>query len=74
MSKMADYHARKRAEMGEEAYLEQMRQVRAKRRQLGGPFRLDYVDAQGRTGSEIATAAGRAGYESKMSKRNQEKE
>jgi IS30 family transposase len=59
-SKMADYHIRLRAEIGEEAYLARLAAVRSHRRKFGH-FELDYVDDQGRTGSEIATEAGRAG-------------
>jgi hypothetical protein len=68
MSKMSDYHVRLRAEIGEEAYLERMRQVRAKRRLVAGPFRLDYVDKQGRSGSQIAAEAGRLGGRARASK------
>ena len=60
-SKMADYHRRLRAEIGEEAYLERMAAIRAKRTKQGGAFRLDYVAPDGRMGSEIATEAGKAG-------------
>lgn len=73
MSKMSEYHARLRREIDEEACLERMRQVRAKRQLVAGPFRLDYVDQQGRSGSQIAAAAGRLGEEpdqvSKLSRR-----
>jgi hypothetical protein len=38
-----------------------MRKVRDKRKNLGGPFPLDYVDSQGRSGSELAGHLGREG-------------
>ena len=50
-----------RQRIGEAAFADHMRRLRAKRRDFGKPFRLDYVDRQGRTGSEIAAAAGRIG-------------
>jgi hypothetical protein len=46
--------------IGEAAFVEHMLSLRAKRRDFGKPFRLDYGDKQGRTGSEIA-AAGKIG-------------
>ena len=67
---MADYHRRLRAEIGEDAYLARMAAIRAKRKRGGGAFRLDYVDKQGRTGSEIATEAGRAGAKAQLRKRD----
>lgn len=51
---MATYRQR----IGEAAFADHMRILRAKRRDFGKPFRLDYVDKYGRTGSEIAAAAG----------------
>jgi len=59
---MRDYHARLRAEIGEELYLARMAAIRAKRQNLGGPFRLGYIDPQGRTGSQIAAEAGRKAH------------
>jgi len=50
-----------RQRIGEAAFAEHMRSLRAKRRDFGKPFRLDYVDKQVRTGSEIAAAAGKIG-------------
>jgi hypothetical protein len=51
-----------------------MQKLRNKRKNLGGPFRLDYVDRQGRGGSELAAAAGRVGGRSRAKKSiNQEK-
>ena len=50
-----------RQRIGEAAFAEHMRSLRAKRRDFGKPFRLDYVDKQGRSGSEIAAEAGRRG-------------
>ena len=50
-----------RQRIGEDAFADHMRRLRAKRKDFGKPFRLDYVDEQGRTGSEIAAAAGRIG-------------
>jgi hypothetical protein len=73
MTKMAEYHARLRREIGEEAYLERMRQARAHRKDFGKPFRADYVDKQGRTGPEIAAAAGRLGGKMRAYKHKQEK-
>ena len=45
-----------------------MQKVRDKRKKLGGPFRLDYVDIQGRSGSELATLAGKAGGRARSNK------
>jgi hypothetical protein len=45
-----------------------MRKVRNKRKNLGGPFSLDYVDSQGRSGSELATLAGKAGGRARSNK------
>jgi hypothetical protein len=50
-----------------------MRRLRAKRRDFGKPFRLDYVDKQGRTGSELAAEAGRLGGKARSLKHKQEK-
>jgi hypothetical protein len=61
-----------RQRIGEAAFAEHMRSLRAKRRDFGKPFRLDYVDKQGRTGSEIAAAAGRRGGKMRISKHKQE--
>jgi hypothetical protein len=58
-----------RQRIGEEAFAEHMRRLRDKRRDFGKPFRLDYVDKQGRTGSEIAAAAGRIGGKVRAAKR-----
>jgi hypothetical protein len=58
---VADYHKALRAEIGEEAYLARCAAMRAKRQHFGGPWRKDYVDKDGRTGIEIAAAAGRKG-------------
>lgn len=69
-SKMSQYHRNLRAEIGEEAYLARMAAVRSKRKRLGGPFRLDYVAPDGRTGSQIATEAGRKGNISEARKHN----
>ena len=66
--KMSEYHARLRAEIGEEAYLARIAAVRAHRKDFGKPFRLDYVDKQGRTGSEIAAAAGKIGGKARANK------
>jgi hypothetical protein len=49
-----------RQRIGEAAFADHMKRLRDKRKNFG-PFRLDYVDKQGRTGSEIAAAAGRLG-------------
>jgi hypothetical protein len=57
-----------RQRIGELAYAEHMRKVRDKRKRLGGPFRLDYVDSQGRSGSELATLAGKAGGRARSNK------
>ena len=57
-----------RQRIGEQAYAEHMRKVRDKRKNLGGPFRLDYVDSQGRSGSELATLAGKAGGRARSNK------
>ena len=56
-----------RQRIGEAAFAEHMQNLRAKRKDFGKPFRLDYVDKQGRTGSEIAAAAGRAGGKARHS-------
>ena len=69
---MADYHRQLRAQIGEEAYLKRMAEVRSHRRDFGKPFRIDYVDKQGRTGSEIAAAAGRLGGKARAKKNNRE--
>jgi len=61
MSILKELAARQRAEMGEEAYKAKMARVRAARQGPGGPFRLDYVAPDGRTGSQIAAEAGRRG-------------
>jgi hypothetical protein len=50
-----------RQRIGEAAFAEHMQSLRAKRKDFGKPFRLDYVDKQGRTGSQIAAEAGRRG-------------
>ena len=50
-----------RQRIGEAAFVDHMRSLRARRRDFGKPFRLDYVDKKGRTGSEISAAAGRIG-------------
>lgn len=72
---MRGYQTALRRELGEEKYKQRMADIRAKRRQLGGPFRLDYVDKDGRTGSQIAAEAGRDGYQAKVKKQDrQEKE
>jgi hypothetical protein len=64
-----------RQRIGEQAYAEHMRKIRDKRKKLGGPFRLDYVDSQGRSGSELATLAGKAGGRARSNKASkQEKE
>jgi hypothetical protein len=60
-----------RQRIGEAAFADHMRQLRAKRRNFG-PFRLGYVDDQGRTGSEIAAAAGRVGGKMRAYKHKQE--
>ena len=57
-----------RQRIGEQAYAEHMRKVREKRKKLGGPFRLDYVDSKGRSGSELATLAGKAGGRARSNK------
>ena len=68
-----------RQRIGEAAFAEHMRRLRAKRKDFGKPFRLDYVDKQGRTGPEIAAAAGklggraRAANQSGQAKRNDSK-
>jgi hypothetical protein len=69
---MADYHRKLRAEIGEEAYLARMAHIRSYRKDFGKPFRLDYVDKQGRTGPELAAAAGRLGGKVSQYKRKQE--
>ena len=57
-----------RQRIGEQDYAEHMRKVRDKGKKLGGPFRLDYVDSQGRSGSELATLAGKAGGRARQNK------
>ena len=57
-----------RHRIGEAAFAEHMRSRRAKRRDFGKPFRLDYVDKQGCTGSEIAASAGRIGDRARAAK------
>jgi hypothetical protein len=57
-----------RQRIGEAAFAEHMRSLRAKRRDFGKPFRLDYVDKQSRSGSEIAAEAGRRGGKMRASK------
>jgi hypothetical protein len=52
-----------RERIGEAAFADHMRRLRAKRKDFGKPFRLDYVDKNGRTGSELAAAAGHIGDE-----------
>jgi hypothetical protein len=69
---MADYHAKLRREIGEDAYLARMARVRSHRKDFGKPFRLDYVDKQGRTGSQLAAEAGRRGGKASVYKRKQE--
>lgn len=54
-----------RQRIGERAYFEHMQKVRDKRKRLGGPFRLDYVDIRG---SELATLAGKAGGRARSNK------
>lgn len=61
-----------RQRIGEQAYAEHMERVRDKRKNLGGPFRLDYVDSQGRSGSELATLAGKAGGRARSNKANKQ--
>jgi hypothetical protein len=61
-----------RQRIGEAAFADHMRSLRAKRREFRKPFRLDYVDKQGRTGSEIAAAAGRVGGKMRQYKHKQE--
>jgi hypothetical protein len=55
-----------RKRIGEAAFAEHMRSLRAKRRDFGKPFR------QGRTGSQIAAEAGRIGGKVRISKHKQE--
>ena len=61
-----------RQRIGEEAFAEHMRKVRDKRTRFGGPFRLDYVDSEGRSGSELAAEAGRAGGRARSNKANKQ--
>jgi hypothetical protein len=61
-----------RQRIGEQAYAEHMAKVRDRRKRLGGPFRLDYVDSQGRSGSELATLAGKAGGRARSNKANKQ--
>jgi hypothetical protein len=58
---IADWHKQRRAAMGEEAFLQYMADFRAKRKNLGRHWQLDYVDKDGRTGSQLAAEAGRKG-------------
>ena len=57
-----------RQRIGELAYAEHMQKVRERRKNLGGPFRLGYVDSQGRSGSELGTLAGKAGGEARSNR------
>jgi hypothetical protein len=61
-----------RQRIGEAAFADHMRSLRAKRRDFGKPFRLDYVDKHGRTGSKIAAEAGRRGGKMRAYKHKQE--
>jgi hypothetical protein len=67
---MAAWHNKRRAEMGEEAFLARMAAFRAKRQITSGGWRLDYVDSQGRTGSQLAAEAGRRGGKARANKLN----
>ena len=62
-----------RQRIGEAAFADHMRRLRAKRRDFGKPFRLDYVDKQGRTGSQLAAEAGRRGGRARAAKSGQAK-
>jgi hypothetical protein len=59
--------------LGEAGYAEYMRQLRGKRRELGGPWRLGYVDGERRTGSQLAAEAGRVGGKARKRIRQQRK-
>jgi len=60
-----------RQRIGEAAFADHMRRLRDNRRDFGKPFRLDYIDKQGRTGSEIAAAAGRIGGRARAKKQQE---